>query len=172
MSDVVRVMVALFVVASWACTRTHPTASGTELVRWDKTMETEPPVLAAKEVGARTSKDVVVVAEPNVKGPVTIKVHFETAPIEVMWDGETERTSSPVAARLAVEADDDWSLSGECAEGLHRHFGQPERMIKTCRVVMKHIDGSLHATTSFALDIAGDGTVKADGIDFKFTVSG
>jgi hypothetical protein len=45
-------------------------------------------------------------------------------------------------------------------------------MIKTCRVVMKHIDGSLHATTSFALDIAGDGTVKADGIDFKFTVSG
>ncbi len=164
-------LLALLVVSSWDCARSKPTSSG-ELVHWDKTMETEVEVLAAKEIGPRTSKDVVIVAQPSVKGPVTIKLHFETAQLEIAWDSGTERPSSPVAARVLVDANGDWTLSSQCDEGLHRRLGQSERMIKSCRIVMKHQDSSLDVTTSFTLDMDGDGTVKPEGLDFKFTVSG
>jgi hypothetical protein len=160
--------VVLFIAA---CNRTKPTQPGTELARWDKTLESEPEVLAAKELSPRKSTDVKLVAKAKVKGPVTLNVHFETAPIEIVWkDGTTERPPAPVAARIVVDANDDWSLSSGCEEGLHRKLGRADPMIKSCHVSMSRVDGTLDAHVGFSVEMAGDGTVHADGVDFSFTM--
>lgn len=159
------------VVFAVGCHRTKPTPKGTELARWDKSSEHEPEVAAAKEVGPRASKDVEVVSRAEVKGPVTLEVHVETAPIEISWKGgTTERLSAPVAARIVVEGNDDWSLSSQCAEGLHRKLGRPDPMIKSCHVSMKRSDSEVDAHLGFEIDMAGDGTVTPDGVGFQFTV--
>lgn len=51
-------LAASLVVLACSCGKTEPTKSGVELVHWDKTSAMDPTLLAMKEVGPRTSKDI------------------------------------------------------------------------------------------------------------------
>ena len=151
-----------------ACKKNVTTPAGTEVLRWDKSMATRASVPGARELGARESKDLEIVARPDLMGPATLKLHLETAPLEILESGQTFRHTSPLVVRVSVDANEDWTVSGECQDGPHYQFGpvdekgsmkSPEAMVLHCDVSMKYLSTMKNLTYVANLEIKGDGGV-------------
>lgn len=163
-----RLLVLALIVLSPACKSTTTTPPGTDVVRWDKSMATRESVPGAKELGERATTDRKVVVHPDLKGPVTLKLHIVTAPIELV-ESRTSRHTTPVEIRATIDANDDWTINGKCDRGPDYQTGpvdgkgvmtSPEAMVLSCFVDMKYASTFRDLSTLLRLVIKGDGTVE------------
>jgi hypothetical protein len=153
-----------------ACKKSSTTPAGTEVLRWDKSMATRASVPGAKELGARAIKDVKVLVRPDLVGPVTLKLHVETGPVEIV-EGKTSRHTSPLAVLVSVDANDDWTITGKCQDGPHYLMGaigadgamiSPESMVLTCGVRLRYVSTMKDLDSLLNITIRGDGTLGAE----------
>jgi hypothetical protein len=152
-----------------ACKRSETTPAGTEVVRWDKSMGDRPSVPGANELGPRAKKELRVLAHPSYRAPVTLKLHLETAPLEIFEGGKSYRQTSPVLVRIAVETNEDWTITGKCRGGPDYQMGpmgpdgmqSPEAMIMSCDVSLRYQSFRQDLSELVDLEIKGDGNVVA-----------
>jgi hypothetical protein len=174
-----RLLALCAIVLSSACKQTTTTPSGTDVLRWDKSKATRPSVPSAKELGPRTSKDFEIIARPEIKGPLTLKLHVETGPLEILEDGKTYRHTSPLSVRVAVDTNADWTVTGKCHDGPHYQLGplgaggvvfSPEAMLLSCDLPLRYVDAMKDLSLVVRLHLLGDGSVTADMSFGKVTV--
>ncbi len=152
-----------------ACKRSTTTPAGTEVVRWDKSMGERASVPGAKELGPRVNKEMKVLARPADRAPVTLKLHLETAPLEILEGGKSYRQTSPVLVRIAVETNEDWTITGKCRGGPDYQMGpmgtdgmeSPEAMIMFCDVSLRYQSYWQDLSELVDLEIKGDASVVA-----------
>jgi hypothetical protein len=150
-----------------ACKKNPTTPSGSEVLQWEKSKATRVSVVSAKELEPRVKKDSTLLVHPDLKGPIAIKLHIETAPIEIVEDGKSARHTSPLAVCAVVDANQDWTVEAECNEGPHYQLGLvdgrgtmnlPEAMVLHCGLVIHYVDMMKNLTYMVSLQVMGDGT--------------
>ena len=157
-------LLATLLLVGAACQKNAGTPPGTEILRWDASKATRRSVATAAEIGPRATKDMTFRARPERKGTATFAVHVETAPIEVDEGGKRSRQTAPVAVRVTVERNADWTLQARCADGPNYRMpsaagATPEEMVLSCDVSMVYQDTFNDVTYLLTLEIAGDGSV-------------
>ncbi len=165
MKDQIRLVSALLLVA---CQKNVATPPGTEVLRWDRAASWRPDVVSAKEPASRSAKDFKVTATPETRGAVTLDVHLETAELDIGGAGKSALHTLPVALRVVVRSNADWTASGKCLDGPHFQMGpmaggvmlSPKAMILECKVVLKYASTTKDLSYNVELDLYGDGTVK------------
>jgi hypothetical protein len=165
-----RGLAPLLLLAALGCKKKSlTTPAGTEILGWDAARATRRSVALARELEARKARDMKVVARPERKGPVTIALHVETAPLELVEGGKTLRRGVPVVVRATVEANADWTLTGKCWDGPEdtlptRVDGKvvPSDVLRlTCRIRMTYQDTRNEIDAPLILEVRGDGTTTA-----------
>jgi hypothetical protein len=155
------------VVLFLACQKNVPTKPGTETLRWERAQSSRPEVVAGKEIGTREKKDVKVVVTPDLQAPLTLKVHMETARVELTSGGKVVQHTTPVDVRVTVEANTDWTTEGKCTDGPHFQMGPivdgkmgaPEAMLLQCSVKLQYKSTGKDLNMSTSFDFFGDGRV-------------
>ncbi len=131
--------------AAAGCQRNAVTPAGTEIVRWDA-----PPSFHA--FGARVEKDVRIHARPERKGQAVFAVHVETGRV-----APTDKPA-PLAVRVAVERNGDWTFDATCRDETRSPGAAPS---VSCAVRMRYEDTFNQVESVLTLGIAGDGSVLA-----------
>jgi hypothetical protein len=137
--------------AASGCQKNEGTPRGAEIFRWDAASASRAGGAAPKEVGPRVVKDSKIAVKPDHKGPVTIAVHVETGTIEITARGAPAQRKAPLSIRATVDANDDWTLTGQCAERAET--------IVACDVSMRYANSFNDLTFPLNLEVSGDGSI-------------
>jgi hypothetical protein len=165
---------AVLPLALVACQKNPVTPAGAEVLRWDTSQSTRPSVVGAREAGPRVAKATKLVVKPDHKGPTTLAITLETAPIEIREGGTTTVHAAPVALRVTTERVTDWTVTGRCDHGPDYPMPStapaaatppsvtgPAPMALSCDVAMHYQDTFNDLTFVVHLGPAGDGALGA-----------
>ena len=136
--------------AAAGCQKNVSTPPGTEIVRWE--------AAAAPALGPRVEKDVRIHARPERKGQAVFAVHVETGPVEADEGGAKVRRAAPLAVRVSVERNGDWTFDGRCEDAKGPAAAGPSVV---CTVRMRYEDSFNEVSSRLELQVGGDGSVHA-----------